>query len=113
MNIWKYCTIRDLNSALLECNLNTACANFLQEYDLDKDLAMAEEFMNIEFEMPEVAAILNYTSKLIESDIEGKVKIGKGKVDTSGYPNCCNHNHCLASWQQVMEIIYGLQWVNR
>ena len=72
---------KDLNSALLECNSNTACANFLQEYDLDKDLAMAEEFINIEFEMPEVAAILNYTSKLIESDIEGKVKIGKGKMD--------------------------------
>merc|ERR1719483_1026117 len=72
---------KDLNSALLECNSNTACANFLQEYDLDKDLAMAEEFINIEFEMPEVAAILNYTSKLIESDIEGKVKIGKAKMD--------------------------------
>ena len=72
---------KDLTSALQECNSNTACANFLQEYDLDKDLAMAEEFIKIEFEMPEVTDILNYISKLIESDIEEKVKNGKAKMD--------------------------------
>ena len=73
---------KDLYAALQECNSNTACANFLQEYDLDNDLAMAEEFINIEFEMPEVTDILSYISKLIESDIEEKVKIGKGKMDS-------------------------------
>ena len=73
---------KDLFSALQECNSNTACANFLQEYDLDKDLAMAEEFINIEFDMPEVTDILSYISKLIESDIEEKVKNGKGKMDS-------------------------------
>merc|ERR1719461_2121956 len=45
---------KDLNVALEECNSNTACANFLQEFDLAKDLAMAESFINIEFTMPEV-----------------------------------------------------------
>lgn len=73
---------KDLYAALQECNSNTACENFLQEYDLDKDLAMAEEFINIEFEMPEVTDILSYISKLIESDIEKKVNIGKEKMDS-------------------------------
>eukprot|EP00092_Neocalanus_flemingeri_P006838 GFUD01007383.1.p1 GENE.GFUD01007383.1~~GFUD01007383.1.p1 ORF type:complete len:948 (+),score=147.14 GFUD01007383.1:408-3251(+) len=72
---------KDLTSALQECNSNTACANFLQEFDLDKDLAMAEDFIKIEFKMPEVTGILSDISELIESDIEEKVKNGKAKMD--------------------------------
>jgi len=72
---------KDLNKALQECNSNTACANFLQEFDLAKDLAMAESFINIEFSMPEVNGILRDISELIESDIEEKVKNGKAKMD--------------------------------
>merc|ERR1719336_1091870 len=72
---------KDLNLALQECNSNTACANFLQEFDLAKDLAMAEEFINIEFKMPEVNGILRDINELIESDIEEKVKNGKAKMD--------------------------------
>lgn len=72
---------KDLNSALQDCNSNTACANFLQEYDLNKDLVMAEEFINIEFEMPEVTNVLNYITKFIEGDIDEKVKMGKKKID--------------------------------
>ena len=72
---------KDLNKALQECNSNTACANFLQEFDLAKDLAMAESFINIEFRMPEVNGILRDISELIESDIEEKVKNGKAKMD--------------------------------
>ena len=72
---------KDLNTALKDCNSNTACANFLQEYDLNNDLAMAEEFIGIEFEMPEVKNILNYITKFIEGDIDEKIKIGKEKID--------------------------------
>ena len=72
---------KDLNIALQECNSNTACANFLQEFDLAKDLALAEEFINIEFRMPEVSGILRDINELIESDIEEKVKNGKAKMD--------------------------------
>ena len=64
-----------------ECNSNTACANFLQEFDLVKDLALAEDFVNIEFRMPEVSSILRDINELIESDIEEKVKNGKAKMD--------------------------------
>lgn len=71
----------DLSSALKECNSNTACANFIQEFDLNNDLTMAKEFINIDFEMPEVNDILEYIGNLIESDIEEKVKNGKAKMD--------------------------------
>jgi len=72
---------KDLNTALQDCTSNTACANFLQEYDLSNDLAMAEEFIGIEFEMPEVKNILNYITKFIEGDVDKKIKIGKEKID--------------------------------
>merc|ERR1711970_1248182 len=72
---------KDLNTALQDCYTNTACSNFLQEFDLSSDLAMAEEFIGIEFEMPEVKNILNYITKFIEGDIDEKIKIGKEKID--------------------------------
>ena len=53
----------------------------MQDFDLSRDLAMAEEFISIEFKMPEVTSILNDISQLIESDIEEKVKTGKAKMD--------------------------------
>ena len=72
---------KDLNFALTECKSNTACANFLQEFNLEKDLAMAEDFINIKFNMPEVNNVLRDISLLIESDIEEKVKEGKAEMD--------------------------------
>ena len=72
---------KDLNFALTECKSNAACASFLQEFDLEQDLAMAEDFISIEFKMPEVTNILRDISQLIESDIEEKVKTGKAKMD--------------------------------
>jgi len=73
---------KDLSAALEECNDNPACASFLQDYDLEEDLAMAEDFINIEFKMPEVTDILNDISSLIDNDIEEKVKHGKDKLDS-------------------------------
>merc|ERR550534_3156345 len=72
----------DLTKALEECNSNAACASFLADYDLDEDLAMAEDFINIEFKMPEVTDILTDISSLIDNDIEEKVKNGKNKLDS-------------------------------
>ena len=43
---------------------------------------MAEDFINIEFKMPEVTDILNDISSLIDNDIEEKVKHGKDKLDS-------------------------------
>jgi len=72
----------DLSKALEECTSNAACASFLADYDLDEDLAMAEDFINIEFKMPEVTDILTDISSLIDNDIEEKVKNGKNKLDS-------------------------------
>ena len=71
----------DLDGALTDCKSNTACANFLQEFDLDRDLALAEDFISIQFNMPEVNNVLRDISLLIESDIEEKVKEGKAEMD--------------------------------
>lgn len=73
---------KDLTAALAECTSNTACASFLADYDLEEDLAMAEDFINIEFKMPEVADILADISGLIDNDIEEKVKNGKETLDS-------------------------------
>merc|ERR1719167_2132780 len=43
---------------------------------------MAEDFINIEFKMPEVTDILTDISSLIDNDIEEKVKNGKNKLDS-------------------------------
>ena len=40
---------------------------------------MAEDFISIKFNMPEVNNVLRDISLLIESDIEEKVKEGDGK----------------------------------
>merc|ERR1719495_592256 len=72
----------DLSKASEECTSNAACASFLADYDLDEDLAMAEDFINIEFKMPEVTDILIDISSLIDNDIEEKVKNGKNKLDS-------------------------------
>ena len=71
----------NLNTALSDCNANEVCAAFLQDFDLNRDLALAEEFIKIEFKMPEVSGILRDINELIESDIEEKVKNGKAKMD--------------------------------
>ena len=73
---------KDLTAALAECTSNAACASFLEDYDLEEDLAMAEDFINIEFKMPEVTDILTDISSLIDNDIEEKVKNGKNKLDS-------------------------------
>lgn len=70
-----------LQSALQDCNSNTACANFLQEFDLSKDLAMAEDFIGIEFRMPEITDILRDINQLIDNDIQEKVNKGKARLD--------------------------------
>jgi len=70
-----------LNAALSQCASNTACANFLSEFDIDRDLAMAEEFTNVKFNMPEVVHTIQDITDLIENDIEKKVEIGKQQLD--------------------------------
>jgi len=72
---------KSLSSALEGCNSNQVCEKFLEQYNLDKDLAMAEDFLKIEFRMPAITNVLSDISDLIENNIEEKVMVGKAKFD--------------------------------
>jgi len=72
---------RSLSSALEGCNSNQVCEKFLSQYNLNEDLAMAEDFLKIKFRMPEITNVLSDISDLIENDIEEKVLVGKAKFD--------------------------------
>jgi prominin 1 len=70
-----------LGIALADCNSNSRCRAFLREYNLEKDLALAEEFVNVEFKMPDLANTLKEISMLIQNNIEEKVTAGKEQFD--------------------------------
>ena len=70
-----------LGIALADCNSDSRCRGFLREYDLEKDLALAEEFVNFEFQMPDLANTLKDISNLIQNNIEEKVVAGKEEFD--------------------------------
>eukprot|EP00092_Neocalanus_flemingeri_P012480 GFUD01013453.1.p1 GENE.GFUD01013453.1~~GFUD01013453.1.p1 ORF type:complete len:941 (-),score=227.62 GFUD01013453.1:453-3275(-) len=72
---------RSLSSALEGCTSNQVCEKFLSQYNLDKDLAMADDFLKIKFKMPAITGVLSDISDLIENDIEEKVLVGKAKFD--------------------------------
>ena len=70
-----------LGLALADCNSNSRCREFLREYDLEKDLALAEEFVSFEFKMPDLDSTLQEISQLIQNNIEEKVTRGKEQFD--------------------------------
>eukprot|EP00090_Calanus_glacialis_P030997 TRINITY_DN5063_c0_g1_i1.p1 TRINITY_DN5063_c0_g1~~TRINITY_DN5063_c0_g1_i1.p1 ORF type:complete len:942 (-),score=271.59 TRINITY_DN5063_c0_g1_i1:188-3013(-) len=72
---------KSLSSALEGCNSNQVCEKFLNQYNLDKDLAMADDFLKIKFRMPAITNVLSDISDLIENNIEEKVLVGKAKFD--------------------------------
>merc|ERR1719347_761780 len=70
-----------LEKALQDCNNNNACAEFIQDFNVSQDLAMAEDFINIEFRMPEITLILEDIDDLINNNIEEKVNKGKVRLE--------------------------------
>jgi len=72
---------KSLSSALEGCNSNQVCERFMKQYNIDKDLAMADEFLKIKFRMPAITNVLSEISDLIENNIEDKVLVGKAKFD--------------------------------
>jgi len=72
----------ELAGALADCNSDTRCRNFLKEYDIEKDLSLAEDFMSVEFKMPDLATTLGGVKDLINNNIENKVLAGKQEFDS-------------------------------
>jgi len=70
-----------LKRALRLCNSNKACQNFLKEYTIDKDLAVAANFENLPFELPNVSLLTNDINELLNNNIMEKVEVGKEQLD--------------------------------
>jgi len=70
-----------LTQALNDCKSDNRCRNFIRDNDLEKDLALADDFVNIRFEMPDLAVTLRSVSDLIQNNIEQRVMEGKEEFD--------------------------------
>ena len=70
-----------LKRALRLCNSNKACQNFLKEYTIDKDLAVAANFENLPFELPDVNLLMKDINELLNNNIMEKVEVGKEQLD--------------------------------
>ena len=70
-----------LKRALRLCNSNKACQNFLKEYTIDKDLAVAANFENLLFELPDVNLLTRDIHELLNNNIMEKVEVGKEQLD--------------------------------
>ena len=64
---------------LQQCRANKACSTFMQEYDISRDLAVAEDFMDLN--LTNVSPLLKDITELIESDIEKKVRGGQKQLE--------------------------------
>ena len=62
-----------LITALNQCSTNQACSTFMQEYNIDKDLAVASDFEKLPLELPDVSLLLRDIADLMNNDIEKKV----------------------------------------
>ncbi len=67
--------------ALGNCSQNEACRQFMQEYEIIKDLAVAEDFQKLPSELPDVSLLLQDIADLMNNDIEKKVRGGQKKLD--------------------------------
>jgi len=63
------------------CSTSQACSRFLSDYNLERDLALADKFISINFKVPELTKMLSELSDVLENNIEKKVKVGKEKFD--------------------------------
>lgn len=70
-----------LLGALRQCSSNQACSTFMQEYDINRDLAVANDFEKLPLELPDVSLLLKDIADLMNNDIEKKVRGGQKQLD--------------------------------
>ena len=70
-----------LKRALRLCNSNKVCKDFLKEYTIDKDLAVAADFENLPFELPNVNLLMKDINQLLSNNIMEKVEVGREQLD--------------------------------
>ncbi len=70
-----------LLGALSQCNSDKVCSQFLQEYNIDRDLSVATDFEKLPLELPDVSLLLRDIADLMNNDIEKKVRGGQKELD--------------------------------
>jgi hypothetical protein len=70
-----------LKQALGQCKEISICVNFLKEYDLEKDLALATQFEKLPLQLPDVSLLMRDIADLMDNDIEKKVRGGQKQLD--------------------------------
>lgn len=70
-----------LSKALKKCASSKVCAQFLEEYNIAEDLAVATNFRDLPTRLPDLSLLMRDISDLMENDIEEKVKGGQKQLD--------------------------------
>jgi len=70
-----------LLQALKQCSSSRACKEFLSEYDVGKDLAIATNFEELPTNLPDLSVVMKDISDLMNNDIERKVRGGQKQLN--------------------------------
>ena len=70
-----------LLQALRQCSSSRACKEFLSEYDVGKDLAIATNFDELPTNLPDLSVVMKDISDLMNNDIERKVRGGQKQLN--------------------------------
>ena len=70
-----------LLAAMNQCRASRACKEFLGEYNISHDLAIAVDFGRLPMELPDLSLLMKDISDLMNNDIERKVRGGQAQLD--------------------------------
>jgi prominin 1 len=70
-----------LLQALDRCSDSAVCREFLEEYDVGKDLAIATDYSDLPLALPDLSLIMKDISDLMNNDIENKVRGGQKQLN--------------------------------
>lgn len=70
-----------LLQALNKCSGNKICDDFLKEYDIGRDLAIAADFGDLPTNLPDLSLLMKDISDLMNNDIEQKVRGGQQQLE--------------------------------
>ncbi len=70
-----------LLQALKQCSDSKVCKDFLEEYNVARDLAIATDFGDLPANLPDLSLIMKDISDLMNNDIENKVRGGQKQLN--------------------------------
>ena len=72
-----------LKAALRQCGDSPACSSFLRDHNIDIDLNIAEAFVDIPFELPDVSLLMKDISELVKVQVTVDVERSIGDIRPS------------------------------